>query len=826
MKFMGFLSPASYIPIALLIFSIFYVGSTSAIDAITSARSIRDHETISSNNTDLKLGFFSPENSTNRYLGIWYLSQSYIIWIANRDNPLTDSSGVGKIHNDGNLVVLNGQNLILWSSNVSANSTTNSTVAQLQDSGNLVLRDIATGKTLWDSFSHPADAAVPTMRVATNPNTGKKIEYVSRKTPSDPSSGYFTVSLERLGAPEVFFWYNKTRPYYRTGPWNGRFFLGTPRLSTEYLYGWRFDHDDDGTVYVTYSVADPTAYGILSITTTGTLKLVRFINKVEYLNLEVDQNECDFYGACGPFGSCDNSTLPICTCFEGFEPKNTEEWNRKNWTGGCVRNVPLQCGSMKNGSEVQQDDGFLVYHNMKVPDFLERSNGDQDKCRADCLANCSCVAYAYDSYIGCMYWSKDLIDLQHFPYGGADLFIRAPYSLLGAGKKGRGKIALIVAVTGAIGIITLVVCAYLVWRKWSAKRTDTGSQLQNLNIGDQKKVKLEELPLFEFEKLAAATNNFHLSNMLGKGGFGPVYKGKLESGQEIAVKRLSKASTQGLEEFMNEVLVISKLQHRNLVRLLGCCIEGEEQMLIYELMPNKSLDAFIFDPLQRKDLDWKMRFNIIEGIARGILYLHRDSRLRIIHRDLKASNILLDDEMNPKISDFGLARIFKGGEDSEVNTRRVVGTYGYMPPEYAMEGFFSEKSDVYSFGVLLLEIVSGRRNTSFYNNEESLSLVGFAWKLWNEDSILSVIDPEIYDPCSENSILRCIQIGLLCVQELPKERPAISTVVLMLISEITQLPSPNKVAFVHKQNLPSSTSSQKSQPISNNNVTLTEIQGR
>ncbi|KAK7287355.1 hypothetical protein RIF29_00627 [Crotalaria pallida] len=332
MKFMGFLSPASYIPIALLIFSIFYVGSTSAIDAITSARSIRDHETISSNNTDLKLGFFSPENSTNRYLGIWYLSQSYIIWIANRDNPLTDSSGVGKIHNDGNLVVLNGQNLILWSSNVSANSTTNSTVAQLQDSGNLVLRDIATGKTLWDSFSHPADAAVPTMRVATNPNTGKKIEYVSRKTPSDPSSGYFTVSLERLGAPEVFFWYNKTRPYYRTGPWNGRFFLGTPRLSTEYLYGWRFDHDDDGTVYVTYSVADPTAYGTLSITTTGTLKL-------------------------------------------------------------------------------------------------------------------------------------------HFPYGGADLFIRTPYSLLGAGKKGRGRIALIVAVTGAIGIITLVVCAYLVWRKWSAKRT-------------------------------------------------------------------------------------------------------------------------------------------------------------------------------------------------------------------------------------------------------------------------------------------------------------------------------------------------------------------
>ncbi|MED6140625.1 hypothetical protein PIB30_095044 [Stylosanthes scabra] len=346
-------------------------------------------------------------------------------------------------------------------------------------------------------------------------------------------------------------------------------------------------------------------------------------------------------------------------------------------------------------------------------------------------------------------------------------------------------------------------------------------------VGEQTQMKLDELPLFEFEKLSTATNNFHASNLLGKGGFGPVYKGQWEDGQEIAVKRLSKASGQGVEEFMNEVVVISKLQHRNLVRLLGCCIERDEQMLVYEFMPNKSLDAFLFDPQQRKVLDWKKRFKIIEGIARGILYLHRDSRLRIIHRDLKASNILLDDEMNPKISDFGLARIFRGGEDDEANTKRVVGTYGYMPPEYAMEGLFSEKSDVYSFGVLLLEIVSGRRNTSFYNHEQSLSLVGYAWKLWNEKNITSLIDPEIKDSCFEKSILRCIHIGLLCVQELTKERPTISTVVLMLISEITHLPPPGQVAFVHKQNLHSSESSQKShQSNSNNNVTLTELEGR
>ncbi|KAJ1427968.1 S-locus glycoprotein domain [Sesbania bispinosa] len=399
---------------------------------------------------------------------------------------------------------MNGQNHVIWSTNLS--STTNSS-AKLDDSGNLILRDVTSGATLWDSFTHPCDAAVPQMKIGANRVTG---------------------SLERLDAPEVFFWLNKTQPYWRTGPWNGRVFLGAPRMLTEYLFGWRLDHDDDGTVYLTYSFADPSAFGILTLTPHGTLKL-------------------------------------------GFEPRNSDEWSRKNWTSGCVRKAeaPLQCEKLKNGSNVQQD-GFLVFHNMKVPDFAERSDGNQDKCGTDCLANCSCLAYAYDSYVGCMYWSKDLIDLQKFPYGGIDLFIRVPAQLLITDqvKKERGNKALIIiAIAGGIGALTFAICAYLMWRKYTAR--PTGSQPQDLMIGDNRQMKLDELPLYGFEKLAIATNNFHLANKLGKGGFGTVYKGELDDGQEIAVKRLSKASGQGLEEFMNEVVVISKLQHRNLVRLLG-----------------------------------------------------------------------------------------------------------------------------------------------------------------------------------------------------------------------------------------------------------------
>ncbi|EOY14263.1 S-locus lectin protein kinase family protein [Theobroma cacao] len=243
---------------------------------------------------------------------------------------------------------------------------------------------------------------------------------------------------------------------------------------------------------------------------------------------------------------------------------------------------------------------------------------------------------------------------------------------------------------------------------WEAADWTHGCIRKLLQSNERGKEDLE-LPLFDFDTISKATDNFSQQNKLGQGGFGPLYKGILEKGQEIAVKRLSKKSRQGIDEFKNEVLCISKLQHRNLVKLLGCCIERQERILIYEFMPNKSLYSFIFDQKQSIFLDWPKRFQTINGISRGLLYLHQDSRLRIIHRDLKAGNVLLDYEMNPKISDFGLARSF-GGDETEANTNRVVGTYGYMSPEYAIDGWFSIKSDEFSFGVLVLEIVSGRRN--------------------------------------------------------------------------------------------------------------------
>ncbi|KAL1196352.1 Cysteine-rich receptor-like protein kinase 36 [Cardamine amara subsp. amara] len=296
---------------------------------------------------------------------------------------------------------------------------------------------------------------------------------------------------------------------------------------------------------------------------------------------------------------------------------------------------------------------------------------------------------------------------------------------------------------------------------------------------------------FDFGMILIATDEFSPENKLGQGGFGSVYKGILQNGQEIAVKRLAGGSGQGDLEFKNEVLLLTRLQHRNLVKLLGFCNEGNEEILVYEHVPNLSLDHFIFDEDKRLLLTWDVRCRIIEGVARGLLYLHEDSQLRIIHRDLKASNILLDAEMNPKVADFGMARLFNMDE-TRGETSRVVGTYGYMAPEYVRHGHFSAKSDVYSFGVMLLEIISGDRNMNF----ESEGLPAFAWKRWIEGDPESIIDPYLKEN-PINEIIKLIQIGLLCVQENAAKRPTMSAVITWLARDNTlTIPKPTEAAFV------------------------------
>ncbi|KAK4477562.1 hypothetical protein RD792_016794 [Penstemon davidsonii] len=286
-----------------------------------------------------------------------------------------------------------------------------------------------------------------------------------------------------------------------------------------------------------------------------------------------------------------------------------------------------------------------------------------------------------------------------------------------------------------------------------------------------------KLPEYDFATIAAATNQFSHSNKIGQGRYNPVYKGVLPTGQMVAVKRLSLNSRTN-DIFIREILSISNLQHRNIIKLLGYCIR-EEPLLVYEFMANGSLLTHISDEAQRRLLHWDVRFKIILGIVRGIIYLHQDSGMNIIHSGIQTSNILLDIQMNPKISNFGNALTLED-DRSEVETSRIVGTYGYMAPEYVMNGIASVMSDIYSLGIVVLKILSGSRNNQLCDDQ---NLVAYAWKLWIEGNILHLVDESIEGAFSEEEALRCIQVGLLCTQEDPHHRPNISSVLKMLLGE-------------------------------------------
>lgn len=318
-----------------------------------------------------------------------------------------------------------------------------------------------------------------------------------------------------------------------------------------------------------------------------------------------------------------------------------------------------------------------------------------------------------------------------------------------------------------------------------------GSSRDNQGEDDLEQIAANEQKFFRFETLVEATNNFHPTNKLGQGGFGPVFKGKLKDGRVIAVKKLSQYSKQGKKEFMTEAKLLARVQHRNVVNLLGYCVHGSEKLLVYEYVTNESLDKLLFKANRRGELDWKMRYGIIFGVARGLQYLHVDSHNVIIHRDIKAGNVLLDDKWVPKIADFGMARLFPE-DQTHVNTR-VSGTNGYMAPEYVMHGHLSAKADVFSFGVLVLELISGQRNSlSSGLFPDAENLLDWAYKLYKKGRSMEIMDPTLASSADPDQVTMCIQIGLLCTQGDPHLRPTMPHVVLTLSRRPGTLEEPTR----------------------------------
>ncbi|KAM7507272.1 hypothetical protein LguiA_017725 [Lonicera macranthoides] len=743
-------------PIFLLIFAILCCHGAST-STIRLGDELNSTSLLVSQGNNFTLGFFTTDETNYSYFGIWYTNddQATRVWVANPNVPIVTDSAVLTIDSTTGKLVITTEGRTIF--NVSNQSTARGTTATLEDSGNFVLRDDVENRIVWQSFDHPNNALLPGMKLGYNVTSGQNWSLISWLSDQTLANGAFSLSWD----PETKELVIRRRGelYWTSGPYQNQNFEHVNLASQIYRYN-----------LITVDNAEERYFAIGGIN--GPFPMWFLTPDGHILDLDnqaslTPQGFC--YGYQSDTGCAGETALPSCRRrYDMFEEKNADF-------------LPAQTTS-------SYDDNSSI--------------GLSD-CMENCWNNCNCVGFTTNSNgTGCIIWTGSN-EFQINEQGNSAMkYVLVPQVSIKANNK------IWIAIFVPISLVLLITCAlcYLWRRKIKRKREEKKRREEYLQMltasesfknGDEiekDKMDGQDLNIFSFASVLVSTNNFSSENKLGEGGFGPVYKGKLSDGREIAIKRLSRTSGQGLVEFKNELILITKLQHTNLVRVLGCCIHGEEKMLIYEYMPNKSLDFFLFDQDRRTLLDWHKRFNIIEGVAQGLLYLHKYSRMRVIHRDLKVSNVLLDENMNPKISDFGMARIFKQNE-TEAMTNRVVGTYGYMSPEYAMEGTFSIKSDVFSFGVLVLEIVSGRRNTSFYHLDRQFNLIGYGWELWKEGTALALMDPTLSASCVVPQVLRTIHVGLLCVQDNATDRPTMSDVVSILSNESVPLAAPKKPAF-------------------------------
>ncbi|CAI0422930.1 unnamed protein product [Linum tenue] len=748
-----------------------------------------------------RLGFFTAADN-NRYLGIWYNmpdNQQYYyhsfndyyerrnpelrhspVWVSNPDSPILNKTGVLVLASDGNLKIVDGKgDLIVAVTSITRTAVEKGvkTSAVLLDSGNFVLRELnpedggSVERQLWQSFDYPTDTLLPGMKLGANLRTG----HVWSLKPWFASQIGFSWRLEPpVERSTSFFTFGLEMNNSDNGElvilWKGRVYWRSGKELNQSFRGLNVRYVwNEEERYMVYSVqeggGDHVAnYPRITITNHGSLT--------------------------GTIGvRCDMEFQKGVGCFDGDD------------------NTPI-CS-----------DGYAYPSSFVIEAYEELAGrdvevGGDSQCRPNCSKNCTCWGYVRQNRDG----------------SGCQMVPKLAYSLPESTDQ-RRLIWLIIAGVVLPAVLFMLFLLYLGW-KWRNHLVAIVTRVMESVCefwkvcGSLLAMWKEYYVLLRLSKATSDAEKEILLHELGMAG----EAAKWSRGCYKKTFNKLKART----SLKNEVRLIAKLQHDNLVRLVGCCIEKAEKILVYEYLPNKSLDFSLFAPTDQNALDWKKRLDIIQGIAQGLLYLHKYSRLKIVHRDLKASNILLDGEMNPKISDFGLAKIFHPNESRAI-TARVAGTFGYMSPEYAMEGVFSTKSDVFSFGVLLLEIVSGKRNNHFHADQEGpSSLIAWAWELWREGRGIELVDSAMAmgtDHSSNNMVhneaLKCIQIGLLCIQENPRDRPSMLEVASMIYNnDSSQLPSPNRPAFYYKFQEAAEIIEEQEENWTVNQVTITEMNAR
>ncbi|KAL6999522.1 hypothetical protein U1Q18_000682 [Sarracenia purpurea var. burkii] len=763
--------------------SLFFLSSKThqsiAIPTLFPTQSISGNQTIISEGGRFELGFFQSRNFQNYYVGIWYkqIPDLTVVWVANRDSPLPDPfSSTLDLSENGNLVLLNQSRKKIWSSE-SPTSPGNSTFAVLEDDGNLVLRNrFNSSIAIWQSFDHPTDTWLPGAKLGLNKLTHATQIYSSWRNPRDPSPGPFTLRLDPNGTKQYFIMWNGYK-HWTCGFWPGRVSVFSMD-SLAINYSNMKYVSNDGENYFTYSVSNSSIFTRFVMDPSGQLRQLTWRGDSQQWDLiwARPKQQCEIYAFCGQYGACNQFSEPACKCLKGFEPKFPGEWRAGNYSNGCVRRTPLQCDHRG------RKDGFLLVPNIRLPaNSVSLTVQSSKECEFACLGNCSCTAYTYDSE--CLIWQEDLLNIQYLSFGdnlGRNVNLRlAMKELIAYRSKTRAKIsgAIVGFVVGlaVIGLITGV----LIRRRCRRIRFRVAPK----EIGDS-------LVLFKCSNLRSATNNF--SEKVGEGGFGSVFKGTLPNSVTIAVKQL-KGCEQGEKQFRTEVSTIGTIHHINLVRLMGFCAEGVKRFLVYDYMVNGSLEGHLFGK-HSEVLDWKTRYRIALGTARGLAYLHDKCRDCIIHCDIKPENILLDASYNPKVSDFGMAKLM--GRDFSRILTTIKGTRGYLAPEWISGVAITTKADVFSYGMMLFEIISGRRNWGVKDDDDD-GMDGYfpsrvVNKLETGGEVLSLLDYKLGGNADEEELTRACRVACWCIQDDENDRPSMGKVVQILegMVEVNTPPAP------------------------------------
>ncbi|OEL15522.1 G-type lectin S-receptor-like serine/threonine-protein kinase [Dichanthelium oligosanthes] len=822
----------------LLVFSSLHTPSCSAApangDTLTAGQALAAGDKLVSRNGKFALGFFqfqapptsviskftditttTTSTSLGWYLGIWFNKIPVFtpVWVANRDKPISGPElnlTQLKISRDGNLAIILSNNAttesIIWSTthtvNGSIETSTKSTSVVLMNTGNLALAaESPSNATLWQSFDYPTDVGLPGSKIGRNKVTGFNRQFISKKSLIDPGLGSYNLEIDNNGAMLLG---RRHPPFVASWSWpsgkladalipllNG-LLDSDPRTKGLFKPAYFNTNEEE---YFTYTSLKESSYTFVSIDTSGQVKLHVWSHDKQLWETIYSQPSdlCTTYAVCGPFTVCNDNSSPSCDCMETFSLKLPQDWELGDLTGGCVRNNPLDC-TTSNSNMTSSTDVFHTIPCVTLP-YDPRSIEDvttQSKCAEACLSDCSCTAYSFKNS-RCSIWLGDLLNLNQDNGNSITseyvLYLRlATKDLLSLRNNDKRKPRAVTAAS-IISFGLLILVLLLVF--WSKKFKCCGTQLHGIQGSGG------GIIVFRYTDLGHATKSF--SERLGGGGFGSVFKGVLGDKTNIAVKRLDGAR-QGEKQFRAEVSSIGLVQHINLVKLIGFCCEGDKRILVYEHMSNGSLEANLFQS-NATVLNWSIRYQIAVGVARGLSYLHQSCHECIIHCDIKPENILLDASFIPKIADFGMAAIVGRNFSRVLTTFR--GTAGYLAPEWLSGVAVTPKVDVYSFGMVLLEIISGKRNSPDVCTSTPHHVAFFpvrAISQLHEGDVRSLVDPRLQGDFDLEEVERVFKVAFWCIQDDESDRPTMVEVVRALegLQGLDMPPIPRLLAAITK----------------------------